>query len=289
MKGIILAGGTGSRLRPLTDFVCKQLLPVYDKPLIYYPLTTLILSGIKDILIISTPEDLPKIKCCMGDGALLGVRLSYAVQDTPRGLADAFIVGEKFIDNHPVCMILGDNILYKAKLSEFMMKSFSENRGATIFSFPVQNPQRFGVVEMAIDTNQVLSLEEKPSKPKSNLASIGLYVYDENVTTYAKSLAPSHRGEIEITDLNKMYLEKGLLDCKKLSRGDIWIDAGVVESFSDASNLMRLIETRMGMKIGSPEEASYVMDNISKNDLKALAENYKNSPYGAYLKRVADE
>lgn len=285
-KGIILAGGSGTRLRPLTDFVCKQLLPVYDKPLIYYPLTSLILSGIKEILIISTPKDVPILEAALGDGKKWGISLSYAVQDKPRGLADAFIIGADFIGKDNVCMMLGDNILHKGGFTNVMKAAFAGNKGATLFGFPVSDPERFGVIELTEEKGPVQSLEEKPEKPKSNLAAIGLYVYDNSVVQRANDLKPSKRGEIEITDLNNTYLAEGTLDCIRLSRGDLWIDAGVFDSFADAAQLIRLVENRMGLKIGCPEEASYVIGNISKEQLKDLAASFKSSPYGRYLKQI---
>jgi glucose-1-phosphate thymidylyltransferase len=287
-KGIILAGGSGNRLRPLTDFVCKQLLPVYDKPLVYYPLTSLILAGIKEVLIISTPKDTPVLKSALGDGSELGISIQYKVQEKPRGLADAFIVAEEFIDGHPVCMILGDNILHKSGFSEFMTDALKNNKGATIFSFPVQDPTRFGILEIDPESDKILSLEEKPENPKSNLAVIGVYIYDKTVVEKAKKLKPSERGELEITDLNRQYLKEGTLNFSKLSRGDIWMDVGVFDSFCDASLLIKLIESRLGLKIGSPEEASYMCGNIDEKDLRFFAKKYKDSPYGAYFAKLLD-
>ena len=287
MKGIILAGGSGTRLRPLTDFVCKQLLPVYDKPLIYYPLTSLILAGIKEILIISTPRDTPIIARSLKDGSQYGISLSYAIQEQPKGLADAFILGRNFVGKEDVCMILGDNILFKSKFTNFIKTAHESNKGATIFGFPVQDPKRFGVVEMDLESKEVLTLEEKPLKPKSNLAAIGLYIYDNSVLEKAENLQPSCRGEIEITDLNNLYLNEGILSCYNLSRGDVWIDAGVFDAFSDASQLIRLVETRLGLKIGSPEEASYNVGNITASKLEKISEDYSSSSYGEYLLKVA--
>ncbi|MFW2331629.1 MAG: glucose-1-phosphate thymidylyltransferase RfbA [Nitrospinota bacterium] len=288
-RGIILAGGSGSRLRPLTDFVCKQLLAIYDKPLIYYPLTSLILAGIKEILIISTPKDCPILADALGDGSELGISIEYACQDKPRGIADAFIVGESFIRNQTVCMILGDNILHVARFSNLMQKGFVSNKGATIFGFPVSDARRFGIVELDSDTNRVISIEEKPSNPRSDLAVIGLYIYDETVVDKVKSLKPSKRNELEITDLNNLYLSEGSLKCHRFSRGNLWLDAGVFDTFADASELVRLIESRMGMKIGSPEEASYVVGNITTEELLQIAKKYNNSPYGKYLRKVGTE
>ena len=288
-KGIILAGGTGTRLRPLTDFVCKQLLPVYDKPLIYYPLSTLILAGIEEILIISTPKDTPILQGAIGDGAQFGVSITYKIQEKPAGIAEAFIIGEEFIGGDPVCLILGDNILHMAGFSTFIEKAFSENEGATIFGFPVADPQRFGVVEVDTDNNTVLSIEEKPEKPKSNLAIIGMYAYDNAVVEKAKSIKASARGELEITDLNQLYFDEKKLKCHRLSRGNVWIDAGVTDSFADAANLVRLIENRLGLKICCPEEAAFVMNKITRDDLRVLAGKYSKSHYGKYLKRVAND
>lgn len=282
-KGIILAGGMGTRLRPLTDFVCKQLLPVYDKPLIYYPLTSLILSGIKEVLIISTPKDTPILEAALGDGSSLGISIAYKVQEEPRGLADAFILGADFIDGSPVCLVLGDNILHIANFTKYMANALSLNEGATIFSFPVHDPERFGVVEVDMKTDEVISIEEKPTSPRSNLAAIGLYVYDETVVDKARSLKPSKRGEIEITDLNNLYLKDKKLKCKRLSRGNVWIDTGVFDSFVTATQLVQIIETKLGLKIGCPEEASYFMKNISQEQLLKLAQGYGSSAYGTYL------
>lgn len=287
-KGIILAGGTGTRLRPLTDFVCKQLLPIYDKPLIYYPLSTLILAGIEEILIISTPKDTPILQGAIGDGSQFGISVTYKIQEKPAGIAEAFIIGEDFIDNDPICLILGDNILHMAGFTTFIEKAFAENEGATIFGFPVADPQRFGVVEVDSD-NAVLSIEEKPEHPKSNLAIIGMYAYDSTVVEKAKSIKASARGELEITDLNQLYFEKGKLKCHRLSRGNVWIDAGVTDSFADAANLVRLIENRLGLKICCPEEAAFVMNKITRDDLKELAKEYSKSHYGKYLKRIASD
>lgn len=286
-KGIILSGGSGTRLRPLTDFVCKQLLPVYDKPLIYYPLTSLILAGIKEILIISTPKDVPILRDAIGNGNNWGISIEYAIQSEPRGIAEAFIVGENFIQEKPVMMILGDNILHKSKFTEFIKKSLLENQGATIFGFPVSDPKRFGVIEVDSKTNTVLSIEEKPKEPKSNLAAIGLYIYDGSVSQKARSLTPSARGELEITDLNNLYLKEKTLRFERLSRGDFWMDVGIFDAFSDAAQLVRLTETRLGLKFGCPEEATYVMQNISLDELKLLGEKYKASPYGTYLQHVS--
>ena len=273
-------------MRPLTDFVCKQLLPVYDKPLIYYPLTSLILSQIKDILIISTPKDIPILKNAIGNGKSWGINIEYQIQEKPNGIAEAFIIAYEFIANSPVCMILGDNIIYKSNFSYFINKVFKENTGASIFGFPVSDPERFGVVELDKHNKEVVSLEEKPHSPKSNLASIGIYIYDETVVDRARKLKPSHRGELEITDLNKDYLNEKKLKCHRLSRGDIWIDAGIFDCFADASQLVRLVEHRLGLKIGCPEEASYVMGNISEQQLLNIIEKYSHSPYGDYLKKI---
>lgn len=287
-KGIILAGGSGTRLRPITDLICKQLLPVHDKPLIYYPLTSMILAGIRDILIISTPRDTPILKAAIGNGKTLGISIQYKVQEEPKGLAEAFIIGEDYLNGSPVCMMLGDNILYKSGFSDFIQKSLQENKGATVFGIPVNNPNRFGIIEIDKKTNNIISIEEKPKAPKSNLAAIGLYVYDNTVSQKARKLKPSSRNELEITDLNNIYLKEKSLNFARLSRGDLWMDVGVFNAFNDASQLIRLIEARMGLKIGCPEEASHVMENISDEELKTLALTYQSSPYGEYLTKIVE-
>lgn len=287
MKGIILAGGAGTRLYPLTKIVCKQLLPVYDKPTIYYPLSTLMLSGIRDILIISTPEDTPRIESLLGDGGQLGISLSYKVQESPRGLADAFIVGERFIGSDSVCMILGDNLFYGHGLPEMLREAASYEAGATVFGYYVNDPERYGVVEFDSNGN-VLSLEEKPKAPKSNFAVVGLYFYDNDVVSIAKSLKPSHRGEIEITDLNRVYLERKSLRVKLMGRGYAWLDTGTHASMHEAAAFVKAIEERQGLKIACIEEIAYKMEYISADDLKSLAEPLLKSGYGEYLLKMLE-
>lgn len=287
-KGIILAGGSGTRLQPLTDFFCKQLLPVYDKPMIYYPLSTLMLLGIRDILIISTPKDTPILEQAIGSGGHLGIKIQYKIQDQPRGLADAFIVGEEFIDDQPVCLMLGDNILHTAHLGRNLKHCCQIQKGAYIIGIPSMEPERFGVIEYDEHDN-VISLEEKPKNPKSDMASIGLYFYDNTVVQKAKSLKPSHRGEIEITDLNNIYLKEGQLKCTFLSRGSTWLDAGVFDSIVDAGVYLRIVEEHLGLKIGCIEEVAYMSDYIDKEQLSRLADKYRKSPYGAYLKRLYEK
>ncbi|NLB36829.1 MAG: glucose-1-phosphate thymidylyltransferase RfbA [Clostridiales bacterium] len=288
MKGIILAGGSGTRLYPLTMVTSKQLLPVYDKPMIYYPLSTLMLAGIRDILIISTPEDTPKFQALMGTGKQFGIKLTYAVQPSPDGLAQAFVIGEEFIGDDSVAMILGDNIFYGSGLG-YMLRQAANNTKtrATIFGYYVENPEAFGVVEF--DENNVpVSIEEKPEIPKSNYAVTGLYFYDNRVVEYAKSLRPSKRGEYEITDINRIYLENGDLDIRLLGRGFAWLDTGTVENLMDAANFVRTVETLQGIKISAPEEIAYNMRWISKRDLIESAKKYGKSNYGKHLTRVSE-
>lgn len=287
MKGIILAGGSGTRLYPLTMVTSKQLLPVYDKPMIYYPLSTLMLAGIRDILIISTPTDLPNFERLLGDGSRYGIHLSYKVQPSPDGLAQAFILGEEFIDGEPCAMILGDNIFYGAGLSKHLQAAAVNEQGATVFGYYVDDPERFGVIEFD-DDGKAISIEEKPEHPKSNYAVTGLYFYDEKVCEYAKKVKPSARGELEITDLNKMYLEQGQLNVVTLGRGYAWLDTGTVASLSDASDFVKAVETRAGIQIAALEDISYMHGWITKDILEESAEKYGKSPYGQYLKKVAE-
>lgn len=286
MKGIILAGGSGTRLYPLTMVASKQVLPVYNKPMIYYPLSTLMLAQIRDILIVSTPRDLPSFENLLGDGKKLGINLSYAEQPSPDGLAQAFIIGEKFIDGDECAMILGDNIFYGGGLTTQVQRAAKKKDRATVFGYYVEDPERFGVV--AFDAaGQAVSLEEKPKEPKSNYAVTGLYFYDKNVCEYAKSLKPSARGELEITDLNSIYLEKGLLDVELLGRGYAWLDTGTIDALHDASNFIHVIETRQGVSIAAIEEVAYLNKWISKEDLLKAAEAYGKSTYGTHLRNVA--
>jgi len=287
MKGIILAGGSGTRLYPLTMVTSKQLLPIYDKPMIYYPLSILMLAGIRDILIISTPHDLPNFEKLLGDGSQFGISLSYAVQPSPDGLAQAFIIGEKFINNDHVAMILGDNIFYGNGLQNILTQAVNNKNKATIFGYYVEDPERFGVVDFD-ENGKILSIEEKPKIPKSNYAVTGLYFYDNNVVEYAKSLKPSSRGELEITDLNKIYLEQENLDIKFLGRGFAWLDAGTIENLADASDFVKIIQRREGVSIASLEEIAYKNDFISKDQLVESAKKYGNSIYGKHLINVAE-
>lgn len=290
MKGIILAGGAGTRLYPLTQVTSKQLLPVYNKPMIFYPLSTLMLAGIKDILIISTPQDTPNFKRLLGDGSQYGINLSYKVQPTPDGLAQAFILGEEFIGDDSCAMILGDNIFYGNGLSNILQnaKQNAENGFATIFGYYVNDPERFGIVEFDKD-GKVISVEEKPDNPKSNYCITGLYFYDNNVIRLAKEIKPSARGELEITDLNRLYLNEEKLKVQIMGRGFAWLDTGTVDSLTDASNFVQITETRQSLMISVPEEIAYVNGWINKDDLLAAAEKYGKSPYGAYLKQVAED
>lgn len=286
MKGIILAGGSGTRLYPLTMITSKQLLPVYDKPMIFYPLSTLMLAGIKDILIISTPVDLPNFIKLLGDGSQYGIRLSYKEQPSPDGLAQAFILGEEFIGDDDCAMILGDNIFYGNGFSKLLKEAAANKGRATVFGYHVQDPERFGVVEFDAE-GKALSLEEKPLNPKSNYAVTGLYFYDNRVVNYAKSLKPSPRGELEITDLNRVYLEKGNLDVKLLGRGFAWLDTGTTDSLLEAAEFVALLEKRQDIKIAAIEEIAYQQGWITREQLQKSAEIYGKSPYGMYLKNVA--
>ncbi|MFN8380534.1 MAG: glucose-1-phosphate thymidylyltransferase RfbA [Anaerolineales bacterium] len=288
MKGIILAGGRGTRLYPLTLATSKQMLPVYDKPMIYYPLSMLMLAGIRDILVISTPEDLPVIRRLLGDGKSWGLQLSYAEQAEPRGLADAFLVGKEFINGERVCLILGDNIFFGQGLPAQLTSAAALERGALIFAYPVQDPQRYGVVEFDAQ-GKAISLEEKPQKPRSQYAVPGLYYYDERVVEFAESLKPSARGEIEITDLNRIYLEMGELQVTPFGRGVAWLDAGTHESLLQAANFVQAVEDRQGLMISSPEEIAYRRGFITREQLQILAQGMGSSGYGNYLLRLASE
>ncbi|MFN2113348.1 MAG: glucose-1-phosphate thymidylyltransferase RfbA [Anaerolineales bacterium] len=286
MKGIILAGGKGTRLYPLTLGVSKQLLPVYDKPMVYYPLSMLMLSGIREICVISTPEALPIFEALLGTGEKWGLRFSYQVQEAPRGLADAFLVGEEFIGRDPVALILGDNIFFGHGLPDSLRTAAKNKAGATIFAYPVQDPERYGVVEFD-EGGRALSIEEKPETPRSNYAVPGLYYYDDQVVEIARSLKPSSRGELEITDLNQVYLEQGKLQVIQLGRGIAWLDAGNPASLLQAANFIQAVEDRQGMMISCPEEIAYRLGFISREQLLALAAEFPHTRYGNYLERLA--
>jgi len=286
MKGIILAGGRGTRLHPLTISISKQLLPVYDKPMVYYPLSMLMLAGITDILVISTPEDLPLFRELLGDGHQWGVQFTYAEQDEPRGLADAFRVGADFVGIEPACLILGDNIFFGHDLPQILQRAATLTEGALIFAYPVRDPQRYGVVEFGAD-DRVLNIEEKPKEPRSHYAIPGIYFYDSQVIEMAASLKPSARGELEITDLNRLYLKKGQLRVEVLGRGYAWLDAGTHESLLQASTFIQAVEDRQGMMISCPEEIAFRKGYINKGQLRKLADRMKNNSYGQYLTRLA--
>ena len=290
MKGIILAGGSGTRLYPLTMIISKQLLPIYDKPMIYYPLSTLMLAGIKDILIISTPQDLPNFEKLLGDGSDYGINLSYKVQPSPDGLAQAFILGEEFIGDDCCAMVLGDNIFYGNGFSKILKEAVAnaeENHRASVFGYYVEDPERFGVVEFD-DEGKAISIEEKPEQPKSNYAVTGLYFYDNRVVEYAKQMKPSARGELEITDLNRVFLEKGDLDVKLLGRGFAWLDTGTMDSLIEAAGFVKTVENRQGIQISAIEEIAYKNGWIDKDMLLKSAERYGKSTYGQHLKKVSE-
>ena len=288
MKGIILAGGEATRLYPITRSVSKQLLPVYDKPMIYYPLSALMLSGIRDILIISTPDDLPLFEKLLGDGSTLGLSFSYEVQPRPEGLAQAFLIGKAFIGKDPVCLILGDNIFYGHNLSEMLQEAVETTKGGLIFGYPVKDPQRYGVVDFDKHGN-VIGIEEKPKHPKSNYVVPGLYIYDNNVIEIASKLKPSARGELEITDINMEYLRKGKLQVRLMGRGFAWLDTGTYESLQQASSYVRTIQERQGLKIACIEEIAYRLGYIDTDDLKKLASGLDKNEYGKYLMDIVSE
>lgn len=287
MKGIILAGGSGSRLYPLTLITSKQLLPVYDKPMIFYPLSTLMLAGIRDILIISTPQDLPNFKRLLGDGSRYGIQLSYKEQPSPDGLAQAFLIGESFIGGDRCAMILGDNIFYGSGLTQHLKEAAEQENGATVFAYYVDDPERFGIVEFD-ETGKAVSIEEKPQKPRSNYCVTGLYFYDERVCEFAKQVKPSARGELEITDLNRMYLEQGALRVVTLGRGYAWLDTGTMDALAEATEFVRVVEQRQGIQIAAIEEIAYKNGWITEGQLEESAAAYGKSAYGAHLRQVVN-
>lgn len=288
MKGIVLAGGAGTRLHPLTQVVSKQLLPIYNKPMIYYPLSTLMLAGIREVLIISTPSDLPRFRALLGDGSRLGMQLCYAEQPRPEGLAQAFVIGESFIGNDTVALVLGDNLFFGHGLSEELQRIAADSRGATIFGYYVRDPERYGVVEFDGE-GRAIGIEEKPAAPRSSFAVPGLYFYDNDVVRIAKSLRPSPRGELEITDVNRCYLDSGRLHVQVLGRGVAWLDTGTHQSLLEAGSFIAAVEQRQGLMIGSVEEVAFRMGYIEAAQLERLADEYDRSDYGAYLRRVARE
>ncbi len=287
-KGLILAGGSGTRLYPITQSISKQLLPIYDKPMIYYSLSTLMLADIRDILLISTPEDTPRFEALLKDGSQWGINIQYCVQNSPDGLAQAVILGESFIGNHHSTLVLGDNIFYGHDFNQLLLNAKKREEGATIFTYHVQDPERYGVAEFD-GKNQVISLEEKPIKPKSNYAVTGLYFYDQNVAKMAKSLKPSKRGELEITDLNQLYLDQNQLHVEVMRRGYVWLDTGTHESLLEASQFIATLENRQGLKVACPEEIAYRQQWISANELEALAAPLLKNGYGQYLQRILQE
>lgn len=288
MKGIVLAGGSGTRLAPLTSIVCKQLLPVYDKPMLYYPISILMMAGIREILIISTPKDLPMMQALLGDGSSLGVTFTYIEQPKPAGIAQALTLGEEFAGGEPVCLILGDNLFYGHKLVEQIESAGKNTKGATVFAYRVHDPERYGVVDFDM-SGKALSIEEKPKQPKSHWAVSGVYVYDGRAAELTRALAPSARGELEITDLNNVYLKEGSLKVEKLGRGTAWLDTGTVESMMEASQFVALIEKRQGWKIACLEEVAYRKGFITKGALAALADRYGKNEYAQYIRAIASE